>query len=81
MFTDPRLQTKPWLMYASSMEPCLGAGLITMNGADYRRHRRIISPSFAQDVLHSFAPSFNANARRLVDRLSELAASGRVRRG
>ncbi|KAE8737288.1 Cytochrome P450 CYP4 [Frankliniella occidentalis] len=78
VFTDPRLQTKPWLMYASSMEPCLGAGLITMNGADYRRHRRIISPSFAQDVLHGFAPSFNANAHRLVEQLGELADSGEV---
>ncbi|XP_034249963.1 cytochrome P450 4C1-like [Thrips palmi] len=78
VFTDARLADKPWLMYASSMEPCLGAGLITMNGEDYRRHRRLIAPSFAQNVLHSFAPSFNANAHRLVDRLDELAESGEV---
>lgn len=78
VFTDPRLQSKPWLMYASSLEPCLGAGLITMSGADYRRHRRIIAPSFAQDVLHSFAPAFNANARRLSERLAELAETGEV---
>ncbi|KAK3926939.1 Cytochrome P450 4C1, partial [Frankliniella fusca] len=78
VFKDPRLQNKPWIMYASSMEPCLGAGLITMNGDDYRRHRRIISPSFAQNVLHSFAPSFNANAQRLGERLGELADSGEV---
>lgn len=78
VFTDPRLADKPWLMYASSMEPCLGAGLITMNGADYRRHRRVIAPSFAQNVLHSFAPSFNSNARRLAARLDELADTGEV---
>jgi len=47
------------------LEPGLGKGLITAEGADWRRQRRIMAPPFAPKRLESFAPGMVAETRRL----------------
>jgi cytochrome P450 len=48
------------------LEPGLGRGLITVEGADWRRQRRIMAPPFAQKRLDAFAPGMVAETARVV---------------
>jgi cytochrome P450 len=48
------------------LEPGLGRGLITAEGADWRRQRRIMAPPFAQKRLDAFAPGMVAEIDRML---------------
>ncbi|XP_017881796.1 cytochrome P450 4g15-like [Ceratina calcarata] len=52
-------------------EPWLGNGLLINTGDKWRRHRKIIAPTFHQSVLKGFVPLFFENSRDLVHRLKE----------
>ena len=47
------------------LEPGLGKGLITVEGADWRRQRRIMAPPFAHKRLEGFADGMVAETTRL----------------
>jgi cytochrome P450 len=49
------------------LEPGLGRGLITAEGADWRRQRRIMAPPFAQKRLEAFAPGMVVETARMLE--------------
>ncbi|XP_026292047.2 cytochrome P450 4V2-like [Frankliniella occidentalis] len=60
----------------SAIEPLLGAGLATLGGDAWRRHRKGITPSLHLDILHDFVPIFSKQGAAFADTLAELADSG-----
>ena len=50
VLTSPHLADKPRLLY-SSLEPVIGKGLVSLNGAAHRLHRKAISSSLHLDIL------------------------------
>ncbi|KAG7207316.1 hypothetical protein KM043_008983 [Ampulex compressa] len=50
-------------------KPWLGDGLLINTGDKWRHHRKIIAPSFHQNVLKTFVPLFYKNSVELVRRL------------
>ena len=48
------------------LEPGLGKGLLTTEGADWRRQRRIMAPAFAHKRLEVFAPGMVAETDRML---------------
>ena len=50
------------------LEPGLGKGLLTSEGAQWRRQRRIMAPAFQHKSLLRFAPLVSAAAAALVER-------------
>ncbi|KAF7967767.1 hypothetical protein HWV62_33223 [Athelia sp. TMB] len=48
-------------------------GLLTVEGADHRRQRRIVAPAFGRAQVRSLAPLFAGKARELAGRWGELA--------
>ncbi|GLH02031.1 Cytochrome P450 4g15 [Gryllus bimaculatus] len=57
-------------------QPWLGDGLLINSGEKWRTHRKLIAPAFHLNVLKSFIPQFNSNAKRLVQRLRKEAERG-----
>nr|CAD7260920.1 unnamed protein product [Timema shepardi] len=49
----------------------LGTGLLTSTGAKWKRHRKIITPTFHYKILESFIDVFNLNGQKLVDKLQK----------
>lgn len=47
----------------------LGAGLLTSNGAKWKKHRRIITPAFHFKVLEDFVDVFNSTSDVLIQNL------------
>ncbi len=60
------------------LEPGLGRGLITSEGETWRRHRRIMSPSFDHRSIASYTPIITAAAQELAADWSGLAAQAPV---
>jgi cytochrome P450 len=54
-----------------------GEGLLTLDGAPWLRRRRLAQPSFRRDRVAGFAPVFSRVARRLGDRWTGAANTGR----
>lgn len=52
-------------------QPWLGNGLLINTGEKWKRHRKIIAPTFHLSVLKGFVPLFFENSRDLVHRLKE----------
>ncbi|CAL7935046.1 unnamed protein product [Xylocopa violacea] len=52
-------------------KPWLGDGILISTGDKWRRHRKIIAPTFHQSVLKAFIPLFYENSRDLVMRLRD----------
>lgn len=48
------------------LEPGLGKGLLTTEGADWRRQRRIMAPPFAQKRMEALAPGMLAEIERSI---------------
>lgn len=46
-----------------------GDGLVTSKGENWRRHRKLLNPSFSYHVTNKFLPIFNKHIRLLMDRL------------
>ncbi|XP_039278579.1 cytochrome P450 4g15 isoform X2 [Nilaparvata lugens] len=57
--------------------PWLGNGLLISGGDTWRRHRKLIAPTFHLNILKSFIDLFNANSRMLVTRLKKESATRR----
>ncbi|RZF47065.1 hypothetical protein LSTR_LSTR011802 [Laodelphax striatellus] len=57
--------------------PWLGNGLLISGGDTWRRHRKLIAPTFHLNILKSFIDLFNANSRMLVTRLKKESATAR----
>lgn len=53
--------------------PWLGNGILISSGDKWRLHRKLIAPTFHQNILKSFVPTFNENSKRVVEKLKELA--------
>jgi cytochrome P450 len=67
------------------LEPGLGRGLLTSEGDTWRRHRRIMAPSFDHRSIVAYAPVMTEIAVNLADRWDALApwssaASGTINR-
>ncbi|CRK93146.1 CLUMA_CG006508, isoform B [Clunio marinus] len=52
-------------------KPWLGNGLLISTGEKWRTHRKLIAPAFHMNVLKSFMPTFNDNARFVVSKLKK----------
>src|SRR5258707_3887912 len=56
------------------LEPGLGRGLLTSEGAQWRRQRRLMAPVFQHKMLRRFAPQIVEAARTMADRWRSRAA-------
>lgn len=56
------------------LEPWLGQGLVTSNGAKWKAHRKILTPAFHFRILQDFLPIINENAIILVKKLHRLSS-------
>jgi cytochrome P450 len=54
------------------MEPLLGRGLLTTNGEEWKRHRRIAQPSFHRQRVASFGALMVRHTRRALERWKAL---------
>jgi cytochrome P450 len=54
----------------------MARGLITNEGENWRRHRKIITPSFHFKILEQFLDIFNVNSWILVEKLRTMAEDG-----
>ncbi|XP_012532560.1 cytochrome P450 4g15 [Monomorium pharaonis] len=52
-------------------KPWLGDGLLITKGNKWRRHRKVIAPTFHMSILKTFVPLFYENSIDLVNRLRE----------
>ncbi|KAL0121800.1 hypothetical protein PUN28_006928 [Cardiocondyla obscurior] len=52
-------------------KPWLGDGLLITTGDKWRRHRKVIAPTFHMNILKTFVPLFYENSIDLVHRLRE----------
>ncbi|KMQ83946.1 cytochrome p450 4g44, partial [Lasius niger] len=52
-------------------QPWLGDGLLITTGDKWRRHRKIIAPTFHMSILKTFVPLFYENSMDLVKRLRD----------
>ncbi|KAE8752738.1 Cytochrome P450 CYP4 [Frankliniella occidentalis] len=59
-----------------TLEPLMGRGLAVLNGDEWRRHRKAISPSLHLDILRDFVPIFSKQGAAFADTLAELAEKG-----
>lgn len=50
----------------------LGRGILTVEGEDHKRHRRIMAPGLSSVEINSFLPVFSAKAARMADKWAEL---------
>lgn len=55
------------------LEPWLGSGLLTSHGNQWRRKRKMLTPSFHFKILEEFAPIMNKNGRILIRKLDQEA--------
>ena len=60
------------------LEPGLGRGLLTSEGDTWRRHRRIMAPSFDHRSIVAYAPLMTEIAADLADRWDALPAGAEV---
>jgi cytochrome P450 len=58
------------------LRPSLGDGLLTLEGAAWRRHRRIMAPAFHHDRVTALAGVMTDAARALAVRWRDIAARG-----
>ncbi|CAH1641549.1 unnamed protein product [Spodoptera littoralis] len=56
----------------------IGNGLVTLNGPTWRIHNKLLSPSFNQQVLNTFLPEMNGEARNMVAQMTAVARNGPV---
>ncbi|KAE8745489.1 Cytochrome P450 CYP4 [Frankliniella occidentalis] len=77
VLSSPACAHKPRIMYRL-IEPILGRGLLVLNGAEHRRHRKSILPSLHREVIQQFQPLMQGVAMELVDNLRPKADSGEV---
>lgn len=54
----------------------LGTGLLTSNGSKWRKHRRIITPTFHFKVLEEFVDVFNTTGDVLIKKLWKQVGKG-----
>lgn len=52
-------------------KPWLGDGLLITKGDKWRRHRKVIAPSFHMNILKTFVPLFYENSMDLAKRLRD----------
>ncbi|XP_058063436.1 cytochrome P450 4g15-like isoform X2 [Anopheles bellator] len=50
-------------------KPWLGDGLLISSGDKWKHHRKLIAPTFHQNVLKTFVDVFNDNSRAVVERM------------
>ncbi|XP_055370803.1 cytochrome P450 4g1-like [Condylostylus longicornis] len=58
-------------------KPWLGNGLLISSGDFWRRHRKMIAPTFHQNVLKSFIGTFYENSTNVVNRLKKELNTGK----
>lgn len=54
----------------------VGIGLVTAKGDIWRRHRKLLNPSFSYNIVNKFVPIFNKHIRVLLQRLEEFSQLG-----
>ena len=60
-------------MHYRFLEQWLGSGLLTSYGNQWRRNRKMLTPTFHFKILEKFVPVMNRNARILIDKLEQEA--------
>jgi cytochrome P450 len=58
------------------LKPVAGEGLLTSEGALWRRQRRLAQPAFSRERIAGFAPSMTARTRAMLDRWASHADRG-----
>ncbi|XP_063230569.1 cytochrome P450 4C1-like [Bacillus rossius redtenbacheri] len=53
--------------------PWIGDGLLTSTGTKWKKHRRIITPTFHFKILEDFVEVFNYNGKKMIEKLKEKA--------
>jgi cytochrome P450 len=66
-----------WLI-ANYFRIAVGGGLITAEGAEHRRQRRVLAPAFGDAHVRALVPTFRMLAAGLLPKWTELTASGPV---
>ncbi|KAJ1525982.1 hypothetical protein ONE63_009163 [Megalurothrips usitatus] len=75
--TAPSCSGKPGFVYRLA-EPIIGRGLVSLSGAEHRRHRKLILPSLHRDILNQFQPLMLLSAEELAAKLAAKADTGEV---
>ncbi|CAH1971003.1 unnamed protein product [Acanthoscelides obtectus] len=76
VITNPNALNKDF--FYEPLVSVLGDGLVTLGGAKWRRHRKLINPSFNQKILDNFVELFNERANHLVKILEETVGERNV---
>ncbi|CAH2097048.1 unnamed protein product [Euphydryas editha] len=63
-------------MFAELSKELVGEGLIFADVMTWKRHRKLILPTFNQKVIESFLPIFNIQGRNLVKELEKKCGNG-----
>lgn len=50
----------------------LGRGLVTLGGAEWKYHRKLLNPSFHYNIVNSFEGIFNAHLKKLTANLDQM---------
>ncbi|KAG7503777.1 hypothetical protein JOB18_044750 [Solea senegalensis] len=60
------------------LRPWLGQSLLTTNGDEWLRRRRLLTPAFHFDILKNYVSTFNASANTMHGKWCRLVAEGRT---
>src|SRR5690606_21030034 len=71
-----QLLDKPWQY--RFLKPWLGNGLLTASGIEWKTNRQFLNQVFHSELLTSFQPTFNDEARLLVQNMLKTANNNRL---
>jgi len=73
VFSSPKTYNKPDLFYKGFMTT---KGLITLNGSEHKRHRKVLNKAFTSKMLERLPEIFDENSKKIIGNLSEVEDCG-----